>query len=99
MADNKKRIQQSQCLANPLSGRAGLLRELGTTYNHSAVSNVWAGGLGSQLLWNLNRHDGTSSRPENATAYAFTTFIHDEATQQIIAGVSRHFISETISSM
>ena len=40
MADNQGRIKRSPLLTHPLSGRAGLLREIGAHHDHGAVSDA-----------------------------------------------------------
>ena len=86
MPNNKEDNKRSRILAHPLSGRAGLLREIGSSQDHGAVFSAWAGGLGAQPMWNgLLRFN-----PRETDTAAFTTLIHDETSQRAIAGVKRY---------
>ena len=87
-ADNQGRIIRSPLLTYPLSGRAGLLREISAHHNHGAVSDQWARSLGGRQIWICSpKSDFT-----NFHNTAFHTFIHDEAIQSIIAGLEKHMV-------
>ena len=86
MADNQGRIKRSPLLTHPISGRAGLIREIGASHGHGAVSDAWARGLGSRQIWICSpKSDFT-----NFHNTAFTTFIHDKAIQSVIAGLEKY---------
>lgn len=95
MPDNKGRIKRSRLLSHPLGGRAGLVREIGASLDHGSVFDAWARGLGGRQLWicppRIDSKDGDVA--------TFTTFIHDEATQSLSAGLRRYEDGTTISSM
>ena len=85
MTDNKGLIRPSQLLAHPLIGRAGLLREIGAFQDHGAVFASWAKGLEGRQIW----ADFPTS-PNSTNYTAFTTFVHDEASHSIIAGLEKY---------
>lgn len=80
MAENNGRIKRSRILTHPLGGRVALLREVGTIQDFSAVQDAWAKGLGSRQLWPPRKD---FKDPDHTV---ISTFIHDEATQNIITG-------------
>ena len=95
MADNQGRIKRSPLLTHPLSGRSGLLREIGASHDHGVVSDAWARGLGGRQIWICSpKSDFT-----NFHNTAFTTFIHDEAIQSIITGLEKYAGGRFQSSM
>lgn len=86
MPNNKGGIKKSRIIAHPLSGRAGLLREIGSSKDQGAEFDAWARGLGNRQMWK-GLH---GLNPKDTDIAAFTTFIHDETSQHIIAGLKRY---------
>ena len=86
MTDNKGLVKRSQLLAHPLIGRAGLLREVGAFQDHGAVFASWAKGLVGRQIW----ADFPTPLSNDTNYTTFKTFIHDEATQSIIAGLEKY---------
>ena len=91
----KERIKRSALFSNTLAGRAGLLREIGASYDHGAVTSAWVKGLGHQysLLFSL------SSYFYNSYIYGFTSMVYDEDTRSIIAGMEQCESNRDHSSM
>ena len=74
---------RSSLFSHSLAGRAGLLREIGASYDVGAVTSAWAENLGLQSTMIL------PSRFHMYNPYdrAFTSMIYDQATRNIIAAV------------
>lgn len=78
-AGKKERIQRSSLFSHSLVGKAGLLREIGASYDVGAVTSAWAENLGHQydmVLASRNPYDR-----------AFTSMVYDQDTRNIIAAV------------
>ena len=95
VARKKERIKRSQLFSHSLAGRAGLLREIGASYDHGAVTRAWAENLGheSSLPFPF------SSSFDNPCVKTFTSMIYDEDTQSIIAAAEHCGSDRKKSSM
>ena len=82
-APQRERIKRSSLFSHSLAGRAGLLREIGASYDVGAVTSAWAENLGLQYTMLL------PSRFHMYNPYdrAFTSMIYDQKTRNIIAAV------------
>ena len=95
MAEKKGRIKRSQLFSHSLAGRAGLLREIGASYDHGAVTRAWAENLG---------REGILSFPLRTNFYrsylnGFASMVYEEKTRSIIATVERCHNGRDQSSM
>ena len=95
MAEKKERIERSQLFSHSLAGRAGLLREIGASYDHSAVTSAWAENLGHEYSLPFP----FKSNFENSYVNAFTSMIYDEDTRSIIAAAEYRGSNRKKSSM
>ena len=95
MAREKERIKRSQLFSHSLAGRAGLLREIGASYDHGAITRAWAENLG---------HEYSLPFPFESSFYNsyvedFTSMIYDEDTRSIIAAAEHFGSARKKSSM
>ena len=94
-AQKKERIKRSQLFSRSLAGRAGLLREIGASYDHGAVTSAWAENLG---------HEYSLTSPFKSYLYypyvnGFGSVVYDEDTRSIIAAAEHCVIDRVHSSM
>ena len=85
MAEKKERIKRSQLFSHSLAGRAGLLREIGASYDHGAVTSAWAENLGHQCSWLFHFR----SKFYNTYVNGFTSMFYDEDTRSLVAAVEQ----------
>ena len=83
MAENKERIKRSPLFGNSLVGRAGLLREIGASYDHGAVTSAWAENLRHRYA--LQFHSISPDDKDYRRIHKFTSTIYDEGSRKIIA--------------
>ena len=95
IAGKKERIKRSPLFSNSLAGRAGLLREIGATYDYGAVTSAWAENLGRQdnLLFS------TTPYYHDPLVAEFTSMIYDEDTRNILAAMEHCERGRNKSSM
>ena len=90
-----ERITPSRSLSHSLVGRAGLFREIGASYNHSAITSAWTENLSHQYSSEFRFR----SKRDPTLVDAYTSMIYDEDTRSIIAAAKQLESSRIESSM
>lgn len=81
-APQQARIKRSRLFSQSLFGRAGLLRQIGASDDHSAVTRAWA----ESLNYENNVTFPTGPNFYNSRSDFVTSMVYDEYTRSIIAG-------------
>ena len=95
MAQRKERMKQFPLFSHSLVGRAGLLREIGASYDHGAVTSAWAANLRHQYAFETR----SILSDDNIYIHDVTSMVHDNYNRYTIAAVKLVISGRMMASM